>query len=171
MVGILDLWPVLARAPGNRCETASTPGRRPEVALCGAMLGQRGRQGMWLATESGIREGSEARAMASGRLAERGCVCVGWKGRCRRRWKGGWGDDGRGDLGRGIPYLCQWKVMQEGCGRGRGGMQEGCVGTCSRSQGDPTRVNSGVNRAHMLDGKSSADPASHGHCAGVFIGT
>jgi hypothetical protein len=45
------------------------------------------------------------------------------------------------------------------------------VGTCSRLQGDPTRVNSGVNRAHALDGKSSVDLASHGHCAGVFIGT
>jgi hypothetical protein len=85
----------------------------PPTSLCGAMLGQRGRQGMWLATESGIREGNEARAMAGGRLAERGCVCVGWKGRCRRQWKGGWGADGRGDLGRGIPYLCQWKVMWE----------------------------------------------------------
>jgi hypothetical protein len=45
------------------------------------------------------------------------------------------------------------------------------VGTCSRLQGDPTRVNSGVNRAHALDGKSSVNLASHGHCAGVFIGT
>jgi hypothetical protein len=32
-------------------------------------------------------------------------------------------------------------------------------------------VNSGVNRAHTLDGKSSVNLASHGHCAGVFIGT
>jgi hypothetical protein len=45
------------------------------------------------------------------------------------------------------------------------------VGTCSQLQGDPTRVNSDVNRAHALDGKSSVNLASHGHCAGVFIGT
>jgi hypothetical protein len=44
------------------------------------------------------------------------------------------------------------------------------VGTCSQSQGGPTRVNSDVNRVYVLDGKSSAKLASHGHCAGVFIG-
>jgi hypothetical protein len=38
-------------------------------------------------------------------------------------------------------------------------------------QGDPTRVNSDDNRALTLDGKSSVNLASHGHCAGVFIGT
>jgi hypothetical protein len=45
------------------------------------------------------------------------------------------------------------------------------IGTCSQSQGEPTRVNSGDNRAHALDGKSSVPLISHGHCAGVFIGT
>jgi hypothetical protein len=45
------------------------------------------------------------------------------------------------------------------------------VGTCSRLQGDPTRVNGGVNRAHALDGKSSVNLASHGYCTRVFIGT
>jgi hypothetical protein len=53
-------------------------------------------------------------------------------------------------------------------GRGPGAVP---VGTCSQLQGDPTRVNSDVNRPHALDGKSSVNLASHGHCAGVFIGT
>jgi hypothetical protein len=44
------------------------------------------------------------------------------------------------------------------------------VGTCSQLQGDPTRVNNGVNRVLALDGNSSVNLASHGHCAGVFIG-
>jgi hypothetical protein len=44
------------------------------------------------------------------------------------------------------------------------------VGTCSQSQGDPTRVNSDVNRVLALDGNSSVNLASHGHYAGVFIG-
>jgi hypothetical protein len=44
------------------------------------------------------------------------------------------------------------------------------VGTCSRSQGGPTRVNSDVKRVYALDGNSSVNLASHGHCAGVFIG-
>jgi hypothetical protein len=47
---------------------------------------------------------------------------------------------------------------------------EKAVGTCSQSQGGPTRVNSDVNRVYALDGKSSVNLASHGHCAGVFIG-
>src|SRR5690349_4405132 len=45
------------------------------------------------------------------------------------------------------------------------------VGTCSQLQGDPTRVNSDVNRVLALDGNGSVNLASHGHCAGVFIGT
>jgi hypothetical protein len=45
------------------------------------------------------------------------------------------------------------------------------VGTCSQLQGDPTRVNNDVNRVLALDGNSSVNLASHGHCAGVFIGT
>jgi hypothetical protein len=45
------------------------------------------------------------------------------------------------------------------------------VGTCSRPQGDPTRVTSDVNRVLALDGDSSVNLASHGHCAGVFICT
>jgi hypothetical protein len=45
------------------------------------------------------------------------------------------------------------------------------VGTCSQPQGDPTRVNSDVNRVLALDGNSSVNLASHGHCVGVFIGT
>jgi hypothetical protein len=44
------------------------------------------------------------------------------------------------------------------------------VGTCSQSQGGPTRVNSDVNRVHALYGNSSVNLATHGHCAGVFIG-
>jgi hypothetical protein len=44
------------------------------------------------------------------------------------------------------------------------------VGTCSRSQQGPTRVNSDVNRVTQ-DDNSSVNLASHGHCAGVFIGT
>jgi hypothetical protein len=44
------------------------------------------------------------------------------------------------------------------------------VGTCSQLQGDPTGVNSDVNRVLAQDGKSSVFLASHGHCAGVFIG-
>jgi hypothetical protein len=45
------------------------------------------------------------------------------------------------------------------------------VGTCSQLQGDPTRVNRDVNMVLALDGNSSVNLASHGHCAGVFIGT
>jgi hypothetical protein len=37
-------------------------------------------------------------------------------------------------------------------------------------QGDPTRVNNDVNRVLVQDGDSSVNLASHGHCAGVFIG-
>ena len=44
------------------------------------------------------------------------------------------------------------------------------VGTCSHLQGDPTGVNSDVNRVLAQDGNSSVNLASHGHCAGVFIG-
>jgi hypothetical protein len=44
------------------------------------------------------------------------------------------------------------------------------VGTCSQLQGDPTRVNSDVNRVLAQDGNSSVNLASHGHCVGVFIG-
>jgi hypothetical protein len=44
------------------------------------------------------------------------------------------------------------------------------VGTCSQLQGNPTGVNSDVNRVLAEDGKSSVNLASHGHCAGVFIG-
>jgi hypothetical protein len=45
------------------------------------------------------------------------------------------------------------------------------VGTCSQLQGDPTRVNNDVSRALARVGNSSVNLASHGHCAGVFIGT
>jgi hypothetical protein len=44
------------------------------------------------------------------------------------------------------------------------------VGTCSQSQGDPTRVNNDVNRVLARDDNSSINLPSHGHCAGVFIG-
>jgi hypothetical protein len=44
------------------------------------------------------------------------------------------------------------------------------VGTCSQLQGDPTRVNRDVNRVLAQDGNSSVNLASHGRCAGVFIG-
>ena len=44
------------------------------------------------------------------------------------------------------------------------------VGTCSQLQGDPTGVNSDVNRVLVQDGKSSVNLTSHGHCAVVFIG-
>jgi hypothetical protein len=44
------------------------------------------------------------------------------------------------------------------------------VGTCSQLQGDPTRVNNDVNRVLARVGNSSVNLASHGHCAGVFIG-
>jgi hypothetical protein len=37
-------------------------------------------------------------------------------------------------------------------------------------QGDPTGESSDVNRVLARDGNSSVDPASQGHCAGVFIG-
>jgi hypothetical protein len=50
------------------------------------------------------------------------------------------------------------------------GRREAGVGTCSQSQGDPTRVNSDVNRVLAVVGNSSVNLASHGHCAGVFIG-
>jgi hypothetical protein len=45
-----------------------------------------------------------------------------------------------------------------------------CVGTCYQVQGDPTGVRVDVNRVLAWDGKSSVNLASHGHCAGVFIG-
>jgi hypothetical protein len=35
----------------------------------------------------------------------------------------------------------------------------------------PTRVNSGDKRVTREMANSSVNPASHGHCAGVFIGT
>jgi hypothetical protein len=44
------------------------------------------------------------------------------------------------------------------------------VGTCSQLQGDPTRVNNDVNWVLARLGNSSVNLASHGHCAGVFIG-
>jgi hypothetical protein len=37
-------------------------------------------------------------------------------------------------------------------------------------QGDPTRVNNDVSRVLARVGNSSVNLASHGHCAGVFIG-
>jgi hypothetical protein len=51
-------------------------------------------------------------------------------------------------------------------------VQEGrvYVGTCSQLQGDPTRVNNDVSRVLARVGNSSVNLASHGHCAGVFIG-
>jgi hypothetical protein len=44
------------------------------------------------------------------------------------------------------------------------------VGTCSPVQVDPTGECSDVNRVFARDGNSSANLASQGHCAGVFIG-
>jgi hypothetical protein len=44
------------------------------------------------------------------------------------------------------------------------------VGTCSQLQGDPTRADNDVSRALACVGNSSVNLASHGHCAGVFIG-
>jgi hypothetical protein len=44
------------------------------------------------------------------------------------------------------------------------------VGTCYQVQGDPTGVRVDVNRVLARDGKSSVNLATHGHCAGVFIG-
>jgi hypothetical protein len=44
------------------------------------------------------------------------------------------------------------------------------VETGSQLRGDPTRVNSDANRVLAQDGNSSVNLASHGHCAGVFIG-
>jgi hypothetical protein len=43
------------------------------------------------------------------------------------------------------------------------------VGTCSKLQVDPTGECSNVNRVFVRDGNSSVNPASQGHCAGVFI--
>jgi hypothetical protein len=45
-----------------------------------------------------------------------------------------------------------------------------CVGTCYQAQEDPTGMRVDVNRVLARDGKSSVNLASHGHCAGVFIG-
>jgi hypothetical protein len=45
------------------------------------------------------------------------------------------------------------------------------VGTRSQLQGDPTRVNNDVSSALARVGNSSINLTSHGHCAGVFIGT
>jgi hypothetical protein len=50
-------------------------------------------------------------------------------------------------------------------------MSKQCVGTCSQLQGDPTRANNDVSRALVRVGNSSVNLASHGHYAGVFIGT
>jgi hypothetical protein len=55
------------------------------------------------------------------------------------------------------------QLQGEACG-------EASVGTCSQLQGDPTRVNNDVNRVLARVGNSSVNLASHGHCAGVFIG-
>jgi hypothetical protein len=44
------------------------------------------------------------------------------------------------------------------------------VGTCYQVQEDPSGTRVDVNRVLAQDGKSSVDLASHGHCAGVFIG-
>jgi hypothetical protein len=73
-----------------------------------------------------------------------------------------------------LPFLCREeynKVQGLKSAKETWDVLKTAVGTCSRLQGDPTRVNSGVNRAHALDGRSSIHLASHGHCAGVFIGT
>jgi hypothetical protein len=44
------------------------------------------------------------------------------------------------------------------------------VGTCYQVQEDPTGMRVDANRVLARDGKSSVNLASHGHCAGVFIG-
>jgi hypothetical protein len=44
------------------------------------------------------------------------------------------------------------------------------VRTCTQLQGDPTGVNSDVNKVLAQDDNSSVNLASQGHCAGVFIG-
>jgi hypothetical protein len=49
-------------------------------------------------------------------------------------------------------------------------VEDESVGTCSPVQGDPTGVCRNVNRVFARDGNSSVNLASHGHCAGVFIG-
>ena len=41
-----------------------------------------------------------------------------------------------------------------------------CVGTCSQLQGEPTGVNSDVNRVLATDSNSSVNLASHRHYAG-----
>jgi hypothetical protein len=49
-------------------------------------------------------------------------------------------------------------------------MEEGCVGTYSLAQVDPTGRCNNANRVFARDGNSSVNLASQGHCAGVFIG-
>jgi hypothetical protein len=48
------------------------------------------------------------------------------------------------------------------------------VGTCSPGQDDPTGGGGGgernANRVSARDGDCSINPASQGHCTGVFIG-
>jgi hypothetical protein len=66
--------------------------------------------------------------------------------------------------GPGAPDTVWWHTGQSGA------PDQGTVGTCSQLQGDPTRVNKDVNRVLTQDGDSSVNLASHGHCAGVFIG-
>jgi hypothetical protein len=44
------------------------------------------------------------------------------------------------------------------------------VGTCSPGQVDPTGNENNVNNVLTRDVKSSVNPASQGHCTGVFIG-
>jgi hypothetical protein len=49
-----------------------------------------------------------------------------------------------------------------------GFLVETIVGTFSQLQGEPTRVNSDVNRVLAQDGNNSVHLASHGHCAGYL---
>jgi hypothetical protein len=48
--------------------------------------------------------------------------------------------------------------------------RDDCVGTCSPAQVDPTGEYRDGNKVFAQDGNSSVNPASQGHCAGVFIG-
>jgi hypothetical protein len=45
-----------------------------------------------------------------------------------------------------------------------------CVGTCSPRQVDPTGEWKGCKQSLTRDGNCSVNPASQGHCTGVFIG-
>jgi hypothetical protein len=83
-------------------------------------------------------------------------------------------DKGLKSLDRRMGRVCETVTPQDGDiapGNCSGGLRARGCWNLLQLQGDPTKMSNDVSKALARVGNSSVDLASHGHCAGVFIGT